>query len=82
MITDAGISGCSAGNVRLLIDLARMIPNLKSEDLLLGMWDLLGQLGRVARRLIWGNETFPRLRLPVSSAACVGLPGTHRVIGR
>lgn len=37
--------------------LARMIPTRKTEDLLLGMWDLLGQLGRVPRRLIWDNET-------------------------
>nr|WP_306238736.1 IS21 family transposase [Ornithinimicrobium sp. HY1745] len=36
--------------------LARMIPTRKSEDLLLGMWLLLAQLGRVPRRLIWDNE--------------------------
>lgn len=37
--------------------LARMIPTRRTEDLLLGMWDLLQQLGRVPRRLIWDNET-------------------------
>lgn len=36
--------------------LGRMIPTRKTEDLLLGMWDLLGQLGAVPRRLIWDNE--------------------------
>ena len=36
--------------------LGRMIPTRKTEDLLLGMWELLGQLGRVPRRLIWDNE--------------------------
>jgi transposase len=33
--------------------LARMIPTKTTEDLLLGMWQLLG---RVPRRLIWDNE--------------------------
>lgn len=36
--------------------LGRMIPTRKTEDLLLGMWNLLEQLGRVPRRLIWDNE--------------------------
>lgn len=35
---------------------ARMIPTRKTEDLLLGTWELIGQLGRVPRRLIWDNE--------------------------
>jgi transposase len=34
-----------------------MIPTRKTEDLLLGMWQLLQQLGAVPRRLIWDNET-------------------------
>ena len=34
----------------------RMIPTRKSEDLLLGSWELIQQLGRVPRRLIWDNE--------------------------
>jgi hypothetical protein len=33
-----------------------MIPTRKTEDLLLGMWQLLGRLGAVPRRLIWDNE--------------------------
>lgn len=34
----------------------RMIPTRKTEDLLLGSWELLQGLGRVPRRLIWDNE--------------------------
>lgn len=37
--------------------LARMIPTRHTQDLLLGMWALLRQLGAVPRRLIWDNET-------------------------
>lgn len=36
--------------------LGRMLPTRKTADLLLGSWDLLSQLGRVPRRLIWDNE--------------------------
>jgi transposase len=36
--------------------LARMIPTKTTEDLLLGTWQLLQQLGGVPRRLIWDNE--------------------------
>ena len=36
--------------------MARMIPTRKTEDLLLGIWELLKGLGRVPRRLIWDNE--------------------------
>jgi transposase len=35
----------------------RMIPTRRTEDLLLGSWELIGQLGRVPRRLIWDNES-------------------------
>jgi Helix-turn-helix domain of resolvase len=35
---------------------ARMVPTRKTEDLLLGSWELIKQLGRVPRRLIWDNE--------------------------
>lgn len=35
---------------------AKMIPTRKTEDLLLGSWELIQQLGRVPRRLIWDNE--------------------------
>jgi hypothetical protein len=34
----------------------RMLPTRRTEDLLLGSWELIGQLGRVPRRLIWDNE--------------------------
>jgi transposase len=34
----------------------RMIPTRKTEDLLLGSWELILQFGRVPRRLIWDNE--------------------------
>lgn len=34
----------------------RMIPTRKTEDLLLGSWELIQQLERVPRRLIWDNE--------------------------
>jgi transposase len=37
--------------------LGRMIPTRHTEDLLLGMWTLLQELGRVPRRLIWDNES-------------------------
>lgn len=35
---------------------AQMIPTRKTEDLLLGSWELIKGLGRVPRRLIWDNE--------------------------
>jgi hypothetical protein len=35
----------------------RMIPTRTTEDLLLGSWELIRQIGRVPRRLIWDNET-------------------------
>ncbi len=34
----------------------RMIPTRTTEDLLLGSWELIQQLGRVPRRLLWDNE--------------------------
>ncbi len=36
--------------------LGRMIPTRRTEDLLTATWELLGELGRVPRRLIWDNE--------------------------
>ena len=36
---------------------AVMIPTRTTQDLLLGMWELLTQLGAVPRRLIWDNES-------------------------
>lgn len=35
---------------------ARMIPSRHTEDLLLGMWELLQQFERVPRRLTWDHE--------------------------
>jgi len=37
--------------------LGAMIPTRHTQDLLLGMWELLQQLGRVPQRLIWDNES-------------------------
>ncbi len=37
--------------------LAVMIPTRTTADLLLGMWELLTQLGSVPRRLMWDNES-------------------------
>jgi len=34
----------------------RMVPTRKTEDLLLGSWELIQQLGAVPRRLLWDNE--------------------------
>jgi hypothetical protein len=34
-----------------------MIPTRRTEDLLLGSWELIRKLARVPRRLIWDNET-------------------------
>ena len=34
----------------------QMIPTRRTQDLLLGMWELLGRLGAVPRRLLWDNE--------------------------
>jgi transposase len=36
--------------------LGRMIPTRRTEDLLLGTWELLQRLGAVPRRLLWDNE--------------------------
>lgn len=37
--------------------MATMIPSRTTGDLLAGMWELIGGLGAVPRRLIWDNET-------------------------
>jgi transposase len=59
----------------------RMIPTRKTEDLLLGSWDLVQQLGRVPRRLIWDNETGigQRGRLAAGVAAFTGTLATRIV---
>ncbi len=49
---------------------ARMIPTRTTADLLLGTWELLNQLGRVPRRLIWDNEAgIGRGRRPAEGVA-------------
>jgi transposase len=45
----------TAAHSRFMV--GQMIPTRHTQDLLLGMWELLGQLGRVPRRLIWDNES-------------------------
>lgn len=45
----------TAAHSRFMV--GRMIPTRHTEDLLLGMWVLLQDLGAVPRRLIWDNET-------------------------
>jgi hypothetical protein len=45
----------TAAHSRFMV--ARMIPTRHTHDLLLGMWELLQELGRVPRRLIWDNES-------------------------
>lgn len=44
----------TAAHSRFIV--GRMIPTRRTPDLLLGSWELLGQLGRVPRRLLWDNE--------------------------
>lgn len=45
----------TAAHSRFMV--GRMIPTRHTHDLLLGMWELVQQLGRVPRRLIWDNES-------------------------
>ena len=45
----------TAAHSRFMV--GQMIPTRHTADLLMGMWDLLQQLGRVPRRLIWDNES-------------------------
>ena len=45
----------TAAHSRFMV--GQMIPTRHTEDLLLGMWELIQQLGRVPRRLIWDNES-------------------------
>jgi DNA replication protein DnaC len=59
----------------------RMIPTRRTEDLLLGSWELIRKLGRVPRRLIWDNETGIGRggRLADGVAAFTGTPATQVV---
>jgi hypothetical protein len=61
--------------------LGRMIPTRKTPDLLLGSWELLTQLGRVPRRLIWDNEPgIGRGRLTEPAAVFAGTLATRIVL--
>jgi len=61
--------------------LGRMIPSRKSPDLLLGSWELLSQLGRVPRRLIWDNEPgIGRGKLTEPAAVFAGALATRIVL--
>jgi transposase len=61
--------------------LGRMIPSRKSPDLLLGSWELLSQLGRVPRRLIWDNEPgIGRGKLTEPAAVFAGTLATKIVL--
>jgi len=57
----------------------RMLPSRQTPDLLLGMWSLIEQLGRVPRRLIWDNEAGigRRGRLAVGVAEFCGTLATR-----
>jgi transposase len=45
----------TAAHSRFMV--GRMIPTRHTHDLLLGMWALVQEFGRVPRRLIWDNES-------------------------
>ena len=61
--------------------LGRMIPTRKTPDLLLGSWELLTQLGRVPRRLIWDNESgIGRRKLTEPAAVFAGTLATKIVL--
>ncbi|MGA8044702.1 MAG: IS21 family transposase [Dermatophilaceae bacterium] len=61
--------------------LARMIPTRKSEDLLLGSWELLSELGAVPRRMIWDNESgIGRRKLTEPAAVFAGTLATKVVL--
>ncbi len=63
--------------------LGRMIPTRKTPDLLLGSWELLTQLGRVPRRLIWDNESgIGRRTLTEPAAVFAGTLATRIVLLR
>ncbi len=59
----------------------RMLPTRRTEDLLLGSWELVQQFGRVPRRLIWDNEAGigRRGRLAAGVAAFCGTLATKLV---
>lgn len=70
----------TAAHSRFIV--ARMIPTRTTEDLLLGSWELIGQLGRVPRRLLWDNERGigRGTRLAEGVAAFMGTLATRLVL--
>ncbi len=61
--------------------LGRMIPTRKTQDLLLGSWELLTQLGRVPRRLMWDNESgIGRRTLTEPAAVFAGTLATRIIL--
>jgi transposase len=83
---------CGAGSARVFpvlvmvcshsrFIMARMIPSRMTGDLLAGMWELLGGLGAVPRRLVWDNETGigRRNRYAEGVAAFAGMLATRIV---
>ncbi len=61
--------------------LGRMLPTRKTQDLLMGSWELLTQLGRVPRRLIWDNESgIGRGKLTEPAAVFAGTLATKIVL--
>ena len=61
--------------------LGQMIPTRTTNDLLLGMWALLSELGKVPHRLIWDNESgIGRGRLTEPAAVFAGTLATKIVL--
>jgi len=61
--------------------MALMLPSRRTEDLLLGMWRLLQQLGKVTHRLIWDNEAgIGRGKLTQAAAMFAGGLATRIVL--
>lgn len=64
--------------------MARMLPSRMTGDLLAWMWELIGSLGAVPRRLIWDNETGIGRRNSYAAgvAAFAGVLATRIVQGK
>lgn len=61
--------------------MAVMLPSRRTEDLLLGMWQLLQQLGKVTHRLLWDNEAgIGRGRVTEAAAVFAGALATRIVL--
>lgn len=70
----------TAAHSRFIV--GQMIPTRTTEDLLQATWELIQQLGRVPRRLIWDNETgIGRAHRPAAGvAAFMGTLATKLVL--